>query len=151
MIGFYNALDTIKAKLEASPFCNTVTYGDISRIDLSKRTIFPLSHFIVDSVGYGTNVLRYSVSLLCMDIVDESKDDVIDLFVGNNNEHDVFNTQQNVIIGVLDALSNGDLYDTLYQLNGEPSIEPFVDRFENRLAGWAVTFDINVINDHNCG
>ena len=147
---FYNALDTMRDELLDSPFVNTVTYGDISRVDLNKKTMFPLSHFIVNNVTYGENVLTYSVSLICMDIVDISNDDVDDVFVGNNNEHDVFNTQQAVIVRVLDRLKQGSLYEELYQLEGTPSLEPFVDRFENRLAGWAVTFNVSVVNDMSC-
>ena len=47
MTGFYKLLDTLKAELISSPFVNTVTYGDISDVDLNKQNIFPLSHFIV--------------------------------------------------------------------------------------------------------
>ena len=150
MKAFYNILETIKAELLDSPFVNTVTYGALDRVDLNKKTIFPLSHFMVNNVSYGENTLTYNMSLLCMDIVDISNDSVDDIFVGNNDEHDVFNTQQAVIIRVLDALKRGDLYANLYQLEGEPNIEPFVDRFENRLAGWAVTFDVVVVNDMSC-
>ena len=150
MTGFYTMLDTMRDELLDSPFVNTVTYGAIDRVDLNKRTMFPLSHFIVNGVEYDTNVLTYDISLICMDIVDITNEDVDDVFVGNNNEHDVFNTQQAVIVRVLDKLSNGDLYDSKYQLQGNPTLEPFVDRFENRLAGWTVTFTIQVLNDMSC-
>jgi hypothetical protein len=85
-----------------------------------------------------------------MDIVDISNDDAVDIFKGNDNEQDVFNTQQDVIIKTLDKLKSGDLYELKYQLSGTPNLEPFVDRFENRLAGWSVTFDLEVINDRAC-
>lgn len=147
MVGFYNLLDTLKTELLASPFVNTVTYGDISDIDLNKQTIFPLSHFIVNTFTYQTNVVTFNVSLLCMDLVDENKDNVTDIFVGNNNDQDVFNTQMNVITRLLAKIERGDLYADGYQLQGQPSSEAFVDRFDNRLAGWSVTFDVNVIND----
>lgn len=150
MTGFYNFLKAIQTKLKASEFCNTVTYGDITRVDLQKRTIFPLSHFMVNNVSYTTDVLTYNVSIICMDLVDETKEPVLDLFIGNNNEHDVFNTQQDLIVNLLDDLSNGDLHDNLYQLSGTPNIEPFVDRFENLLAGWVVTFDVDIFNDRDC-
>ena len=151
MKAFYNILDTIKSELLDSPFVSTVTYGALDRVDLNKKTIFPLSHFMVNNVSYGENTLTYNISLLCMDIVDISNEYTTDMFIGNDSdEHDIFNTQQAVIIRVLDALKRGDLYANLYQLEGEPNIEPFVDRFENRLAGWAVTFDVVVINDMSC-
>jgi len=150
MQGFYNFLDTLKTELQSNDFVNTVTYGDITRIDLNKKTIFPLSHFLVNSVTYEESVLTYNVSLLCMDIVDISNDDAVDIFKGNDNEQDIFNTQQDVIIKTLDKLKTGDLYELKYQLSGTPNLEPFVDRFENRLAGWSVTFDLEVINDRAC-
>ena len=147
MTGFYNLLDTLKTELKDSPFVNTVTYGDISDIDLNKQSIFPLSHFIVNNFQYQTNIIVFNVSLLCMDLVDESKEDTTDIFKGNNNEQDVFNTQMNVISRVLALLERGDLYDNKYQLQGQPSSEAFVDRFDNKLAGWAVTFDVAIQNE----
>lgn len=147
MIGFYNLIDTIKNELVSNPFVNTVTFGDIYEVDLNKKTIFPLSHFIVNSANYNGSVWTYSVSLLCMDIVDESKEDVTDYFVGNTNEQDVLNTQMNVIGRLVDQLKRGDLYEQKFQLNGNPSIEAFTDRFDNRLAGWTLSFDVDVVND----
>lgn len=150
MKGFYNLLDTIKTELDASVFVNTVSYGDITRVDLTKQTIFPLSHFVVNSIQYGENSLRYEVSVLSMDVVDESKENVESIFLGNDNEQNIFNTQMNVLIKLFDELKIGDLFSTKYQLIGEPTLEPFVDRFENRLAGWSATFTIEVVNDMTC-
>ena len=147
MTGFYNLLDTIKDELKQSPFVNTVTYGDISDIDLKKQSIFPLSHFIVNSFTFNTNVITFNISLLCMDIVNESKEDTTDIFIGNNNEQDVFNTQMNVISRLLAKLQRGDLYANKYQLSGEPSSDAFVDRFDNKLAGWTVTFNVDIQNE----
>ena len=47
----------------------------------------------------------------------------------------------------MNKLQRGDLYKNLYQIEGTVSCEPFVDRFENKLAGWAATFDVLVQND----
>ena len=82
-----------------------------------------------------------------MDLVDESKDDVTDKFLGNNNEQDVLNTQMAVIGRLMELLRRGDLFTELYQLDGQPSLEAFVDRFDNKVAGWAVTFNVIVPND----
>ena len=108
---------------------------------------------MVNSATMQNNVWNFSLSLLCMDIVDESKnfaDGIPQEFRGNNNEQDVFNTQLAVANRLLELLLRGDLYVDKYQLDGNPTLEPFVDRFENRLAGWAVTFDVIVINDMSC-
>jgi|TARA_R110000796_G_scaffold154447_2_gene271140 hypothetical protein len=146
MQGFYNITTKIKETLALDAFVNTVTYGDIFEIDLNKQDIFPLSHFIVNSATLNGSVWQFSMSLLCMDIVDESKDDVTDKFLGNNNEQDVLNTQMAVIGRLLELLRRGDLHTELYQLEGSPTIEPFVDRFENKLAGWTLSFDVLIPN-----
>ena len=147
MKGFYNVTQQLKTALAAEPFCNTVSFGNIDDIDLKKQTIFPLSHIIVNNATIGTNTILFNISILSMDIVDISKDEVTDVFVGNDNEQDVLNTQLALQSRVLTQLQRGELYTSLYQIEGDISCEPFVDRFENKLAGWAATFDVLVQND----
>jgi hypothetical protein len=145
--GFYQLTETIKNQLLEDINCNTVTTGDITEIDTSKQTIFPLSHIIVNNVTTDEQYLSFNITVLAMDIVDESKQPTSDIFRGNNNEQDVLNTQLAVLNRLTMILRKGDLYRDLYQLDGVPSCEPFYERFENRLAGWACTFNIFVKND----
>ena len=147
MKGFYQVTETIKNQLLSDPNVNNVTTGDITKIDLSKQTMFPLSHIIVGNVGNEDNVLRFSLSVLAMDIVNVSKEEVVDIFVGNNNEQDILNTQLAVLNKLVQVLRGGTLHQDLYQLDGSPSFEPFYDRFENEMAGWALTFDVLIPND----
>jgi hypothetical protein len=147
MKGFYNLTEQLKSSLIDEPFVNTVTFGSLDDIDLSKQSIFPLAHIIVNSTSVGTKTLRYNISILAMDIVDISKKQTTDIFIGNDNEQDVFNTQIALITRIVNKLQRGDLYSNLYQVEGEVSCEPFVDRFENKLAGWVATLDVLVQND----
>lgn len=147
MTGFYNLTQKLKDALLAEPFVNTVTEGSLDDIDLSKQTIFPLSHIIVNNVNIVNNVITFNVSILSMDIVDESKLETTDNFVGNDNEQDVLNTQLAVITRVGALLQRGTLYKDKYQVEGGIGCEPFVDRFENKLAGWAATFDVVIQNE----
>ena len=147
MTGFYNVTKKIKDALNAEPFVNTVSFGSLDDIDLNKQTIFPLSHIIVNNCNVETNTMIFNISVLAMDIVDESKDEVTDIFVGNDNEQDVLNTQLEVLNRVVAILQRGDLYTDLFQIEGVVGCEPFVDRFENKLAGWVATFDVIVQND----
>ena len=147
MKGFYQISQAIKNQLEADAFVNTVTIGDIFKVDLNKQTIFPLSHIMINSAAYNGSTFNYSISVLCMDIVDESKDEVEDIFVGNDNEQDVLNTQQMVATRLLEMLRRGDLYDDGYQLQDGASIEYFVDRFENKIAGVTITMNVIAQND----
>jgi len=149
--GFYNVTTTIESALLEDPFVKTVTYGDIFKIDLTKQTIFPLSHFFVQNAIYD-KTWTFTISLLCMDLVDYSKEATTDEFLGNDNEQDVLNTQLAVINKLMERLNRGDLFTDLYQLTGTPTMEPFVDKYDNLLAGWAVTFDVVIPNDiGGCG
>jgi len=146
MTGFYNVTDKLKTALEAEPFVNTVTYGSLDDVDLNKQTIFPLSHIIVNNCNVAENILTFNISVLAMDVVDESKLATTDDFVGNDNEQDVLNTQLEVLNRVIALLQRGNIYKDKYQIEGTVGCEPFVDRFENKLAGWAATFDVVVEN-----
>ena len=145
--GFYLLTETIEQQLLADVNVNTVTTGDIYDIDLSKQSIFPLSHIIINNVSVQESVLNFNISVLAMDVVDESKKETSDIFRGNNNEQDVLNTQLQVLNKLIKVLRKGDLYSDQFQLNGDASCEPFYDRFDNKVAGWTATFDVFVNND----
>ena len=145
--GYYLLTQAIKDALLGDINVNTVTEGDLFDVDLSKQSIFPLSHLIINSVTAQENVLRFNISILAMDIVDESKEPTTDIFIGNNNEQDVLNTQLAVLNKLIQTLRRGDLYNSNIELDGDASLEPFVDRFENKVAGWTAKFDVFVNND----
>jgi hypothetical protein len=146
MSTFYEITQAIKNQLQEDAFVNTVTTGDIFKVDLNKQTIFPLSHIIVNSVSYQGNVLNYNISILSMDIVDESKQETTDIFIGNDNEQDVLNTQLAVANRFLEVLNRGSLGEDYELVNGTASIEFFTERFENKIAGVTYTFDIAIQN-----
>jgi hypothetical protein len=145
--GFYLLTETIKDQLLGDVNVNTVTTGDIYDIDLAKQSIFPLSHIIINNVTTQEQVLTFNISVLAMDIVDESKEATTDLFRGNNNEQDILNTQLAVLNKLVMVLRKGTLYNDQYQLDGDATLEPFYERFDNRLAGWSATFNVFVKND----
>lgn len=147
MSGYYTLIDTLRTLLIGSPFVNQVTEGDLYDIDLSKQTIFPLSHIMVNNVSILPNVLKANITIIAMDIVDVSKSEATDIFKDNNNRQDVLNTQLIMLSRIVAQLTNGETFEDNYQLEGEPSCEPFTDRFENLLAGWTMTFDVLIPNE----
>ena len=147
MNGFYTIIDKLKAHLDADIFVNTVSEGDIFKVDLAKQTIFPLAHIMVNTATFEENVIRFNVSLIAMDIVDVSKDEVTNIYLGNDNEQDVLNTQLVVLNRAYELMRRGDMYSDLYQVDGNPTCEPFTERFENLLAGWTMTFDVLIPNE----
>ncbi len=147
--GYYQITDTIKTNLLNDENVNTVTTGDIYEIDLSKQTIFPLSHIMVNSVNIQEQVLNFNITVMCMDIVDQSKEETTDIFRGNNNEQDILNTQLAVANKLVGLLSKGTLYQDQYQLDGDATCEFFFERFENQMAGVACSFNVLIANDIN--
>ena len=145
--GFYQLTETIKNELLNNVDVNTVTTGNLSNVNLQKQNIFPLSHIIVNSVTDSEQTLSFSLSILSMDIVSRSKLETTDIFEGNNNEQDVLNTQLAVLNKLIMVLRKGSLHRDKYQLVGDPSCEPFYDRFENELAGWTADLEVVIYND----
>lgn len=152
MTEFYDITTDLKNALINSPFVNTVTTGGLEDVDLNKKTIFPLSHIIINSAVPRSQTVSFNISVIAMDIVDESKETTTNIFVGNDNEQDVLNTQFQVLNRLYKEMTTGQLFSELIQVIGDPTCEPFTDRFENKLAGWTMTFDVEIPNEMTiCG
>jgi hypothetical protein len=145
MNGLYRVLEKIKEVLVANIDVNTVTYGDITQVDLDKQTIYPLRHVMLNTVVSNEQVLRFNISIIAMDIVDVTKEE--DDGYERSNEQDVLNTQLAVLNKTIQKMRIGTLYRDKFQIEGDVSIEPFTDRFENQVAGVVGTFDIIIEND----
>ena len=110
---FYQATEAIKNQLLDDVNVNTVTTGDISDVNLNKQDIFPLSHIIVNNITQEDGVLRFSMSVLAMDIVHQSKEFTVDIFEGNNDLQDILNTQLAVLNKLTQVLRKGTLHFVL--------------------------------------
>ena len=148
MRGYYDLLEKLRVSLEANPSINTVTEGDLMDVDLAKQTIFPLSHIIVQNATFESTTITFNLNILFMDLVDFNKDDPkADIpFRGNDNEQDVLNTMLAAANKLWSDLSRGDLFVDKYQISGTPSCEPFVERFDNQVAGWDMSVSITIAN-----
>lgn len=146
MKAYYYLLEQLQAELLTIPLVTNVTTGNLDDIDNYKQTMFPLSHIMVNTASAENNILRFNVSIIAMDIVDISKTETTDRFIGNDNEQDVLNTQMIVLLRLYESLNRGDLNERM-EVDGFPTLEPFTERFENYLAGWTMTLDIIMPNE----
>ena len=146
---YYKISELLESSLLSNNITKTVTIGDVTEVDLGKQTIFPLAHFIVNSVVSTQQTLVYNITVLVMDIKDTSKYKEVDKFRKNTDEQDILNTQLGVLNLLIQKLRFGDLATQGYKLTNDPSCEPFVDRFENNLAGWNADLNIEIPNDQN--
>ena len=109
--------------------------------------MFPLSHIIINNVVVNEQTLDFNISILACDIVNQSKLETTDIFTGNNDIQNILNNQLAVLNRLIQRLRMGQLHTDMYQLNGSPSLTPFYDRFDNQLAGWTATIDVQIYND----
>ncbi len=149
MIGYYNATELIRAHLLADRNINTVVIGGLDKVDITKQTIFPLAHILIDEHYAIGGKLNYSIKVAVMDIV---KTNIIDEFVGEDwklidNNQDILNTMQSVIESLESSLRGGTLSNYLFEVRSDVILTPFEYRFENILTGWEATFDLTIPNN----
>ena len=148
MTQVYDLLDKIKDELRANHHMNSVSFGDITEVNLNKMDIFPLAHLNISNVVIDSQFMTFTLQILCADIVDYTKEVVTpDQFYGVDNLQDVLNTQLQVINLIYSKLRRGSLRINKLQVDETISCQPFKERFENELAGWEAEVDITMIND----
>ena len=147
MNSFYRVIDSIKDAVSAEPFNHQVTFGDIADIDLQKQSLFPLCHIMINSATITNNIVQQNITIFVMDLVDVSNSEDASLFLGNDNRQDILNTQLALGTRIMRVLQKADAYRDEFEIEGDATCEPFTERFENMLAGWAITFTINTNTD----
>ena len=149
MTEFYDLVRDIKDQLESYPSVNTVSFGDINHIDLNKTTLFPLAHFDLGDIIFEEGLMGFTLIATAIDLVDVNKernDEFFDPFYGNNNLHDVLNTQLTTVNRLQLAIKNGQVGSSLMQLESA-NAERLEDVYENMLAGWRLTLSFSIPND----
>tara|TARA_R110002050_G_scaffold53185_4_gene121000 strand:+ start:281 stop:769 length:489 start_codon:yes stop_codon:yes gene_type:complete len=147
---YYNLIDNTYNYLIGNNNINTVTTGDILDVDLSKQSIFPLAHIIVNDVTFDEHFMTFSLNVIAMDIVDEDKKDKqteSKPYTGLDNKHDILNSMLTVINGLQSSLRRGGMNNNNYEINDSPTATQFEDRFENLLSGWSMVLNIEIPND----
>lgn len=143
---FYLVSKFLEESLLEDVNVNTVTYGVIEDVDLSKQEIYPLSHVNIPTATALENALQFNITIIAMDLVDESKEETTDKYRGNDNEQDVLNTQLMVLNKLVSKIRRNRIIDNLELIN-DPVLEAFTDRFGNKVTGWVLTMDLQIPND----
>lgn len=147
MKAFYNLTQKMNAILNSNPLINSVTYGNIFEVDFDKQSIFPIAHMDIGTARFAGNTMTLDVSVAFLDIVSDSTGGNDIKMNGSNNTHDILNTGLAVMNMIVEELRRGDSYSDGFQLSGEPTAEPFLDEYQNMLAGWNLTMTIQLQND----
>jgi len=145
----YRVIEAMKDELESNPFCNKVTLGELTELDLAKMTMFPLANITMDNVTHSENSLTFQITIVNVDIVDISKDVIQDNIYGNDNLIYIWTNQLYVINRLVARLRQSTLAIDTMELEGDPQSEFINKEFENMLAGFTTTINLTVPNDIN--
>jgi hypothetical protein len=155
---YTNAIDTLKQLGAEHEQIATTTTGDIWKIDLAKNTLFPLFHINPINVTTGQSTLTYNFQLFIMDAVTEKENWTEANIQSANylsNEQEVMSSCLQICTDIIGMMRHSkwqgagelDINDPVYFTEGEYTIEPFQERFDNLLTGWVFSIGIVVQND----
>ena len=150
---YYNTLNYFKTIMKNHPSISHVTQGDNFGIDSDKFPQYPVGNVLLTNATFGPNTTTYQVQLI---VADKTK-------VLENESNPITNEQTTPFYGVDDVVDiHANTLATLndltsytqrsvegFEINGDISCTPFVDRFNNGLAGWSAEFELTCHNDKN--
>ena len=154
---YNNAIDTLKSLGEQHEQITTTTTGDIWKIDMND-TLFPLFHINPVNVSTGLSSLTYNFQLFVMDAVSE-KENWTEANLQSadylSNEQEVMSSCLQVCVDIISMMRHSkwqgagelDIDEPVYFTEGEYTLEPFQERFDDLLTGWVFSIGIVVQND----
>ena len=154
---YNNAIDTLKQLGDEHKQITTTTTGDIWKIDMND-TLFPLFHINPVNVSTGQAELTYNFQLFVMDAVTE-KENWTEANLQSadylSNEQEVMSSCLQICVDIISMMRHSkwqgagelDIDDPVYFTDGEYTLEPFQERFDDLLTGWVFSIGIVVQND----
>lgn len=141
---YNNVIDTLKGLGDLHEQIKTTTVGDIYDIDLNKKTIYPLMHLVPVNVTTTRTELIYNFQIFVMDLVEPD----------NANEQDVYSSCLQTCVDIIGIMSNSgfqaqltvDIDNPVYFAEGNFTLEPFKERFDQDVTGWVFNLGITVQN-----
>lgn len=147
MKGYYDLTKALHDFLITDALVNQVTKGSIDKITNAKKDMYPLAHVMIDSGAFESNTIRFQVVLIVMDIIDYTKEDLTDLYFGNNNEDDIHNQTIMICQRAFEDMRRGEMNNDYSIESDIATFELFTDRFTDDVAGCTMTFDVVMSND----
>ena len=148
---YYNALDYFETIMTNHPSITKVTTGGMEEVDDREFSMYPLGNINILNSTISNSTTRHEIQLVIADKI-KNKD---------NESNPITNEQKIPFYGVddtVDILANtlaiiNDLTSFTqysvgaFDIDGEIVCEPFMERFNNGLAGHAATFTLVTHND----
>lgn len=144
--GFYDITDLMFDYFNGLESVSNVTLGTLSDVALKDVTQYGLVHIVPTDTTVGEKYNTYGFAIYALDKVDINKYDARQMpdFRGIDNLHDGWHETDRVLTYFVNQLRRGTLNNNWSELEGDPVMTPFKDRFEHVLVGWELTISINV-------
>lgn len=143
----------IKSLLEQDNLVNTITQGDLDKVDLNKMNIYPLVHIYIGDGGFTNGqTVTFNVSIGSMNSRDTNKEVNTDKFYYNDNEVDNYN-EMLAILNRLWTKMYVDFEDAGITASENPSLlKRKQEQDKNSLEGWQLEFTVTMPNQtlHLC-
>ena len=141
---YNNLIDKLKDIGNKHEQISTVTVGDIFDIDLEKNTKYALMHINPVNVVTARYGLTYNFQIFVMDLVEPD----------NSNEQQVYSTVLQICVDLISIFRNSkyqsegndDINDPIYFTEGDYTLEPFTERFDQAVTGWVFQIGVTVDN-----
>jgi len=160
---YNNTVNTLLRIGEYHEQIHSTSVGDIWKVNIEKMQKFPLMHINPADVQAGQGSLIYNFQIFIMDLVVEREDwtmnnkkaDFNKLVKDLSNEQDVFNETLQIATDFISMLRHSkqqslegvnNINDAIYFTDGDFTLQPFQERFDNLLCGWVFSVGIEVTN-----
>lgn len=138
---YYIILNRLKAFANGHYLINTFTYHEIANFDISKNPHYPIMHAVPVSMNPTKGAIDYSFNITFADWV-RAKDDK------QENEVTVISDMHRCALDLCAEITNGNiLFGDEVSINGDATIEPFIDEFANVLSGVTLQITIRIPYD----
>lgn len=149
-MAYFKLLTELKSILDSDSRIKTVLDNDVEGqlIDVYKQNIPALAHITISDFTPSEDaaVVTFSVLVQCIDIVTENNNLTTEKFKGNSNIQEVYSNMQNVITKMYNVLKKDVDGTNINILSVSPSSKILDGDTNNRLAGWATDFQVQVPN-----
>jgi len=150
---YYNILEYWKTLMSNHPSLAQVSQGDLYGIDNDEYPRYPIGNVQITNVSFSDSLTIYSMELVIADKIKLKNNESVGVknsqtipFYGTDDVVDI-HANTLAIINDLVSFTQYSAETTGIIIDTEIKNTPFVDQFDNGLAGFVSTFDIKVHNN----
>jgi hypothetical protein len=137
-VTYYQIIQDLKGLSQAHEQINSFGFGDITQITMDIETkqspVYTKLYVVPNDTVLDQNQLTYNFQII---VADRLKDDY-------SNQKDVMNDTLEIMKDVFTFL-----YLSEYESEWDATVEPFLERFEDVLAGWTMSLTLTQPFDYN--